>query len=91
MREKLAIEPRPAYALEGAGRALPAPKSSAGPVQAPRQCDRISISALAHAIASPETATRLSELAAAVEARRYAIEALALSRRVLAEHILPAP
>jgi anti-sigma28 factor (negative regulator of flagellin synthesis) len=42
---------------------------------------------LARAIAFPETAARLKELAAAIEAGSYAVAAEALGRRLLAEHI----
>lgn len=88
MREKLAIESRPAYALEGAGRALPAPKSlSAGTTATAPRGDRISISALARAIAFPEQAARLEQLAAAVSAGRYLVAPFRLSQVLVRSHL----
>jgi anti-sigma28 factor (negative regulator of flagellin synthesis) len=88
MSEKLAIELRQAAAFEPAARALRAlSKSASGAAAAGRRSDQIRLSALARAIAFPETAARLKELAAAIEAGSYAVAAEALGRRLLAEHI----
>lgn len=87
MSEKLAIELRQASALERAGSAYRTAKPLPAPAVAHHRRDQISISALARAIASPETAGRLEELAAAVESGSYAVAAEALGRRLLAEHL----
>jgi hypothetical protein len=87
MSEKLAIELRKAYVVERAGHTLTAKGPPGAAPEATHGHDRISLSALARAVAQPEP-ERLNELAAAVETGRYAVTGWELSRRLVAEHMV---